>query len=176
MDISKADFSTIVKMGTVADFKEKINKEGKSLRDVVNDVDQYGISLLEQALIYRKFDFAKYFLDAEVKVNVISKTGSNEFHYIAANINVSTAIDIANILLEKDVDLSLKEIKYGNTALFSLCMEVLKKRTPEGIAFIVNCLKKKPDVDQMNKAGYSTRLLIVERGTDEMKKALEELQ
>lgn len=35
--------------------------------------------------------------------------------------------------------------------------------------------KKKPDVRTLNSAGYSVESLINERGTDEMKKVMEEI-
>lgn len=49
----------------------------------------------------------------------------------------------------------------------------IKKRTREGNDLIVKCLRKRPNINDENKYGYSLRYLIEERGTDDMKKVLE---
>lgn len=41
--------------------------------------------------------------------------------------------------------------------------------------FIIKCLKNKLDVKLLNSVGYSVENLINERGTDEMKKVMEEI-
>ena len=83
--------------------------------------------------------------------------------------------DIPDRLIDMSVDLDLKEKKLNNSSLWCLCQEVLKKRTEDGISLIIKCLNKKPDVKSLNSAGYSVENLINERGTDEMKKVMEEI-
>lgn len=175
MDIKKADYGTVIRFGKIGDFLEKLKFENKEIKDVIDITDNNGISLLEKALISRKFDIAKYLINENAKVNVISNEECNELHYLAANINFTGAIEIANILISRNVDLTLKDKKYGNSALLTLCQEILKKRTNEGIEFLIRCLNihSNVDISDENKAGYSVKRLIEERGTDEIKKALE---
>ncbi|MCG3087962.1 ankyrin repeat domain-containing protein [Sporosarcina cyprini] len=175
MDIGKADFGTVIKFGNLEKFLQKFHAENKQIQEVVDSVDENGISLLEKSLISRKFDIANYLLDKKAKVNIVSKEGFNELHYIAANINFPGAVEVADRLVKMGVDLNVKDKKYSNSAIITLCLEVLKKRTEDGNEFIVSCLKKKPNVHDFNKAGYSLERLIKERGTDEMKKVLEVL-
>lgn len=108
---------------------EKLNLENKSIDEVVNSTDKNGISLLEKSLISKKFDIANYLLDNNANVNIISNEGCNELHYLAANINCIGAVDLAYKLVEMDVDLNLKDKKFANSAIMSLCQEVLKERT-----------------------------------------------
>lgn len=173
MDINKADYGTIIKFGNLKLFLEKLKIEGNCIEEIVDSIDKNGISLLEKSLISRKFDIANFLLDNGAKVNIISKDDCNEFHYLAANINCQGAVEVACRLVDMGVDLNLKDKKFGNSAIWSLCQEVLKKRTKEGNDLIVKCLGKRPNINDENKYGYSLRDLIEERGTDDMKKVLE---
>lgn len=173
MDINKADFWTIIKFGNLQEFLEKLNLENKSIDEVVNSTDKNGISLLEKSLISKKFDIANYLLDNNANVNIISNEGCNELHYLAANINCIGAVDLAYKLVEMDVDLNLKDKKFANSAIMSLCQEVLKERTKEGIDLILKCLEKRPDFNDLNNFGYSLKRIIEERGTEDMKKVME---
>ncbi|HDR7786766.1 MULTISPECIES: ankyrin repeat domain-containing protein [Bacillus] len=173
MDINKADYGTIIKFGNLKLFLEKLKIEGNCIEEIVDSIDKNGISLLEKSLISRKFDIANFLLDNGAKVNIISNDGCNEFHYLAANINCQGAVEVACRLVDMGVDLNLKDKKFGNSAIWSLCQEVLKKRTKEGNDLIVKCLGKRPNINDENKYGYSLRDLIEERGTDDMKKVLE---
>ncbi|BCD25019.1 hypothetical protein BC30090_3916 [Bacillus cereus] len=173
MDINKADYGTIIKFGNLKLFLEKLKIEGNCIEEIVDSIDKNGISLLEKSLISRKFDIANFLLDNGAKVNIISNDDCNEFHYLAANINCQGAVEVACRLVDMGVDLNLKDKKFGNSAIWSLCQEVLKKRTKEGNDLIVKCLGKRPNINDENKYGYSLRDLIEERGTDDMKKVLE---
>ena len=97
----------------------------------------------------------------------------NEFHYIASNINHDGALDIARILLDRGTSLMVKEKKYGNSAFFALCQEIFKVRSVEGLRFIETCFENVQEYDTCNKAGYSVRMLINERGTDKLKQMME---
>lgn len=173
MNIEKADIGTVILLGTLHDFYVKLQMEGKNLHEVIDDTDGNGVSLLQKSLIARKFDIAKVLLVNNAKVNHITNTGSNEFHCIAGNINHEGALDIAKMLLEKGVSLTAKDKKYGNTALFTLCMEIFKVRTAEALEFLETCFERVQEYDTCNKAGYSLRMLINERGTDNLKRIME---
>lgn len=60
-------------------------------------------------------------------INVISNEGCNEWHYLAANIHFDGVTQVANRLIDLNVNLDLKEKKYNNSSLWCLCQEVLKK-------------------------------------------------
>jgi ankyrin repeat protein len=175
MDINKADYGTVVKFGNIELLIEKMKLEKHNIDEVVNVVDNNGVSLLEKSLISRKFEIAKYLLDNNAEINIVSNEGCNELHYLASNINFGGAVQIANRLIDMNVNLDLKEKKYNNSSLWCLCQEVLKRRTEEGISLIIKCLKKNPNVKSLNNLGYSVENLINERGTHEMKKAMEEI-
>lgn len=176
MDIDKADFWTVIKFGNIESFLEKLNIENKSIEDVVNSLDKNGISLLQKSLISRKFEIAKFLIENNANVNIVSNEGCNELHYIAANINCIGAVDLAEKLVELNVDLNLKDKKNGNSAIFSLCQEVLKERSNRGNNFIVKCLKRQPNINDLNKFDYTLKEIIKERGTEDMKKVLEAMK
>ena len=173
MNLQVADYGTIIKFGTNQDLNTKLQQEGKSLADVKNDIDENGVSLLEKCLAGRKFDIAKLLLQMDAEVNIVSKEGYNEFHYLAANINSEGAIDVAKILLKRNTSLLQQDKKFGNTALFTLCQEVFKKRSVEGMEFLILCLEQSNDLETCNKAGNSVRKLINERGTDQLKAVID---
>lgn len=173
MNIEKADYGTVIQIGTMQDFYTKLQMEGKTLQDVVDYTDKNGVSLLEKSLSTSKFDMAKLLLDNGAKVNVVSKEGCNEFHYIAANIRYKGGLEIAKILLDRGVSLVVKDKKYGNSACYTLCHEILKIASDEMLAFLETCLEQFQEYDACNKAGYSVRKMINQRGTDQLKRMIE---
>lgn len=175
MDINKADYGTIIKFGNLESFSKKIKMEKQDISEIINILDDKGISLLEKALISRKFEIGNFLLDNNANVNVVSNEGCNELHYLAANINFDGAVKIAYRLLDKGVSLNLKERKLNNSALWCLCQEIFKKRTEEGISLIEECLKRQPDIKSVNSSGFSVEWLINERGTDILKKTMEDV-
>ena len=168
MNIEKADYGTIVKFGTLKDLKND------NVSDIINWVDDSGMSILERSLVSRKFEISKFLLDNNAKVNIVSKEGNNEFHFLAPNINCIEAVEIGKLLLSKGTSVMQKDAKYGNTAFFSLCMEAFKERSESTMNFIEECFEQVTDVDEKNKNGFTIRKLIMERGSDELKKRLEE--
>lgn len=176
MNIDKADYSIIVKMGTLNDLKKKLEKDSKNIMDIVNILDYNGVSLLEKSIVGRKFEISKYLLENNASVNVITKTGYNEFHLLAPNINSENAIEIANILKEKGTSLMQRDYKYGNTAFFSLCSEAFKKRLEQPMNFVEQCFVNVSNVDEKNNNGFSIRDLITERGSQNLKRMLEVLE
>lgn len=173
MNLEKADYGTIVRFGTLKDLQEKMKQKGEDISEIVNLTDDSGISLLEKSLVSRKFEISKYLLDNNAKVNIVSKDGNNEFHFLAPNINCNEAIEIGKLLLRKGTSVMQKEMKYGNTAFFSLCLEAFKGRSECTMEFIEECFDKVTDVDKKNNNGLSVRKLIAERGTEKLKKRLE---
>lgn len=173
MNVEKADYGTIIKFGTMNEFNAKLQMEGKTLDEVINITDKNGVSLLEHSLVARKFDIAKELLANNAKVNNVSNGGYNEFHFIASNINFDGALEIAQILLDKGTSLTAKDKKYGNSAFFTLCHEIFKVRSAEGLNFIETCFENIQEYDSCNKWGYSIRMLINERGTEKLKQMME---
>ena len=176
MNLEKADYGTVLEMGTWSDFEMKLRMMGQRFDDVVSCVDESGVSLLERCLVARKFELAKLFLERNAAVNVITKEGQNEFHLIAANIRFDGALEVARLLLERGVSLTLQDKKYKNSALFTLCCEIFKVRTPEHMEFLATCIGKvqKADLDVANRRGITLRQFIRENGPDEIKKIVEE--
>lgn len=174
MNLEKADYGTIVKFGTLKDLQEKMKLKKDNVSDIVNWIDDNGMSLLERSLVSRKFEISKYLLDNNAKVNIVSKEGNNEFHFLAPNINCNEAREVGKMLLGKGTSVMQKDMKYGNTAFFSLCLEAFKGRSESTMEFIEECFEKVTDVDEKNNNGFSIRKLIIERGSDKLKKRLEE--
>lgn len=174
MNIEKADYGTIVKFGTLEDLQNKLKLNNDNISDIVNWIDDRGMSLLENSIVSRKFEISKYLLDNGAKVNIVSREGDNEFHFLAPNINCNGALEVAKLLLSKGTSVMQKEEKYGNTAFFALCMEAFKDRSEDTMQFIGECFEQVRDVDKKNNNGFSIRKLIDERGNDELKKRLEE--
>ena len=172
MDLQKADYGTTVKFGTLDDFLSKLTLESQKLRDIIDTIDANGISLFQKTLISRKLEIAHFFLNENAKINVISKDGFNELHYLAANINFDGALDLARLLIQRGCDLNQVDNKYGNTALLSICLELLKRQTEDGMKFIEKVLSTPQDVDITNKSGVSVRTLLKERGIDKIKELI----
>lgn len=174
MDLQKADYSAVIKFGSLEDLQCKLKIENQKIGDVIDTVDANGISLFQRALISRKFEVAHYLLNENVKINVISKEGFNELHYLAANINFDGAVYLARLLVQRGCDLSQIDNKYGNTALLSICLELLKRQSDEGMKFLEEVLSNHQNIDISNKSGISVRKLLTERGPDKIKELIKE--
>ena len=174
MNIELADLGTVIEFGSRSDFDTKLQMMGQTFDDVLNLVNENGVSLLQKCLVSRKFDMAKEFLERNAAVNNITKDGYNEFHLIAGNMRYDGALDVAKMLLDRGVSLTVRDKKYGNTAFFALCMEVFKVRSPENLKFLESCFEQVDDLDTCNKSGFSIRMLIDQRGTDNLKRMMEE--
>lgn len=74
--------------------------------------------------------------------------------------------------MERGTSLRQKDIKYGNSAIYTLCHEILKVCSNEGLEFMKECLKNTKEFDDCNKKGFSIRTLINERGTEALKQLL----
>lgn len=109
MDISKADYGIIIKFGNLEMFLEKMKMEKQNISEIINVVDNNGMSLLQKTLIARKFEIANFLLDNNADINVVSQEGCNELHYLAANINFDGAVGVAHRLIDMDVNLDLRE-------------------------------------------------------------------
>lgn len=173
MNIEKCDFGTVISFGSLDDFCAKLEMEGKKVGEVLDFIDTKGMSLLELSLAAGKFDIANFLLSNDCKINHVSSEGCNEFHYIASRIRYEGALEVAEILLEKGVSLAQKDEKFGNSAFFTLCQEIFKVRSEETMNFLENCLKRVEDFDDCNKAGYSIRMLINQRGTERLNQIME---
>lgn len=174
MDLQKADYGTVIKFGSLDDLQRKLKLEAQKLSDVIDTVDANGINLLQRALISRKFEVAHYLLNENVKINIISKEGFNELHYLAANINFDGALDLARLLIQCGCDLSQIDSKYGNTALLSICLELLKRQSDEGMKFLEEVLQNHKSIDISNNSRISVRKLLNERGPERIKELIKE--
>ncbi len=174
MDLQKADYGTVIKFGSLEDLLNKLKLEVQNLSDIIDTKDAKGISLFQKTLISRKFEVAHYLLNENPKINVVSKDGFNELHYLAANINFDGALDLARLLIQRGCDLSQIDNKYGNTALLSICFELLKRQSDEGMKFLEGVLSNHQNIDILNKSGISVRKLLMERGTDKIKELIKE--
>lgn len=172
MNIKKASYHTIMMFGSIEDLNTKLHMDKKKLKDVIETKNADGITLLEMALIYRRFEVAKHLLNNGATVNNIAKGNYNEFHYLAANLHFEVAIDCAKLLLEKDTNLELQDDRYLNSAMFALCLEALKRPSLVVNQFICDCLSKNQGIDEQNIRGNNVRELIKNRGTPEMKRMI----
>jgi ankyrin repeat protein len=174
MNLQKADYCTVIRFGSLDDLLRKLKLEGQKISDIIYTADANGISLFQKALISRKFEVAHYLLNENAKINVISKEGFNELHYLAANINYDGALDLARLLIKRGCNVSQIDNKYGNTALLSICLELLKRQSDDGMKFLEEVLSNRQNIDITNKSGISVRILLKERGSDRIKELIKE--
>ena len=175
MNIQKASYANILHLGKEEDFYEKLKLENKTISDLLQSAGE-GERLLMASIIGRKFLISKILLEAGVNAKCVTADGFGAFHLIAAALYDENAVAVAEILLEKGADLACQDKKYGNTAIFTLCMEALKNRSlPSARAFVCRCLSENKGLDIPNVRGISARNLVEQRGTPEMKAALEKI-
>jgi len=103
-------YSQIFKLivdGDISSIREEISNGFK-----VNEVDQYGFSLLHRACANNKIDIVRLFLDSGSLVNITATDDWNPLHLAA----VSGSIESVALLAKASIDMDAKD-KNGCTAL-----------------------------------------------------------
>ena len=154
MSINVSRYDVIVSFRTLKDLQDQMKEDGLAENDLKNIFTETHSSLLERAISSRKWDIANYLLDLYVPLNVVTVDGYNEFHIIAPHIREIPAVEIANRLLDGGVDLKQIDKKHKNTAMFSLTLEVIRRRNDMNLAFLKRCFDKNEGLYEKNKVGY----------------------
>lgn len=162
MNIEISTYEEVVEMGELNELLTKMKKEETSCLDLRTIETEAG-SLLGTSLAWGKFDIANYLLDNDVPINIVSKDGYNEMHLLAAHINEPGGIELAKRLVEKGIDLSQQEKKYGNTALFTVAMEVLKTTRQDLLEFLMDCVQSESFIDAPNNVGFTVKKVLKDR-------------
>ncbi|HNZ26041.1 MAG TPA: hypothetical protein PLG34_09605 [Spirochaetota bacterium] len=119
-----------------------------------------GGSLLSEAISFGARDGIRYCLSKDIPMNCVTTRGYNEMHLVAENLFYNTntpeelhfAIEIANELLDRGVDLSVQDKSYGNLPVYSLIYAGALK-SPEGVELVKRCIKMNSPVHIKNKNG-----------------------
>ena len=141
----------------IAAFKSLDHLKNQMVIDRITECDikkirfDDGLSLLEVAIANRQYDICNYLLDIDSPVNIVTKSGNNELGIISPNLHDINAVSIANRLLEKGVDLSLIDKKYGNTVMFSITLHIITHANIDNILFLEKCLRKGSGIYEKNK-------------------------
>ena len=158
------DYFVIVAFRSLDDLKKRMVSDcidEEIIKKMRFDINDNGSSLFEFAIANRNYEIAHWLMDINTPVNIITKDGFNEMHIIAADIRNIDAVTIANWLLEQGVSLTQKDKKYGNTAMLTLAIEVLKRKTSENLDFIKKCADKKQGLFEKNKAGVCANDILI---------------
>ncbi len=177
MRFSKNEYFITAQFRTCVELQKMIKKECQS-SEIVNLINDNGCSLLQTAISGCRFDTALYLLHNGAQVNIVNEYG-NEFHFLSPHLGCDGVIELADTLLDMNVSLSETDMHYKNSALFSLCMEAIKRICSEKKVtdFISRCIKRNEvDIDAVNNAGYSVRMIIERGGKDEWKKLINAIQ
>ena len=145
--------------GSFDEFKKEIKERGLSFHELRDMRWSDGSSLLEQSIGNRQYDTAEYLLKHHWPVNVVTKEGCNEFHYLASWIHEERALEIGWKLLKRGVDLAQQDKKHKNTAMLSLYIRLLPwaSTSDRHRTFLKACLDKKQGITEINKYGYCVR-------------------
>lgn len=175
MNIEKADYFVVCLLGTLNDLLNKLEYEHKNIGDIINIKNAKGVSLLKYSLSSGHMDIANYLLDNGAEINVTTEDGS-EFHNLAWRLDVDGAVEVGYKLLEKGASLNIQDKRYKNTGFFTLCHCAFIKKREKDIKFLEDCLKTgNVDLDVKNVAGFTPRVVIMERGTDSLRELIKNM-
>ncbi|MBR5345960.1 MAG: hypothetical protein IK127_09080 [Clostridia bacterium] len=165
--IDTRKYYTIVAFNKLKDLLAQIEADNLNKQQLHQIRFENDSSMFELAIAYNNYEIANYLIDIDTPINVVTKEGWNEFHYLASHLKDSQAITIGNLLLERGVDLAQKDRKYGNTALLSLIIGVINKRSFDQLAFICRCVEKDQGLFEQNKTGKCAFDFLVQYGIEE---------
>jgi ankyrin repeat protein len=108
MPTEKADVFTLARFGDFESFKIKFELEK------INKKDEFGASLLHEAIVGENFDISLFLINNGIDVNTIDEDGNTPLHLIGDYPN----LEIAKQILKRGGDLNIRN-KYGNNALWT---------------------------------------------------------
>ena len=158
--MKEENYFVIVSFRDKAAMEKELKMQGDRIEDIKDIKEADGKSLLEAALGSGKFEMASYILAQRPRLNVVSKEGYNELHFLAARSREKGGAELAEQLLEKGVSLDQADKRYGKTPLWYFCQEYHKRGGEVLYSFLEKCFAQAPDVDRPNKAGYTLRQMI----------------
>ncbi|WP_432663364.1 ankyrin repeat domain-containing protein [Wukongibacter baidiensis] len=142
-DISKnknCDWFQSIRLGELEFIKKSIRKLD------INMVNEFGQSLLHEAIAYKQKEIAIELLKESIDVNIQDKEGRTALHYIGFHPD----IDIARIILDNGGDVKLKDL-YGNIPLWYAVFNARGR-----YELVELFLKYKSNVNIKNNAGRTS--------------------
>lgn len=164
-----ADIFTYAEYGTFEEFMERYSNEDIMKYETGAELEnKYGYSLLQCALMGRKFETAVYLIEKGANVNAQDKHGRSVLHFIVNKPEEPCAKRITKMLLERGADPNVKADR-GNNALWDAC-HFSCDRIYDLVELV---LEYGGDVNSKNNRGISPLDMAYQRGYKKMIELLE---
>lgn len=117
----------------------------------INDIDEYGESLLHCALSDNRYDIALFLIEKGIDVNILSRSKKTALHYICEDTIVyegqNLSVMIAELLIQHKVDINIQD-DFGNNALWVATVN-------SNYEMVELLIQYNPDIHSKNKVGKS---------------------
>ncbi|MBQ7183144.1 MAG: hypothetical protein IJR97_04095 [Clostridia bacterium] len=164
---NKGVYFVIAAFRSLDDLKKQMKTDSINDDQLKNIRFEDNSSVFETAIANRNYEIADYLLEIKTPLNVLVHPEMvNEFHIIAPTLWNAHAVSIANELLDRGVDLKQRETKYGNTAMFSLALDINRprNRNDSTLAFLNRCMEKGEGLHEKNKRGLCAMDILIRAG------------
>lgn len=108
MPTEKAGVYTLARFGDFNAFKKKF------VKNEINNINEFGSSLLHSSIAGRQFDISLFLLRNGIDVNITAKEGYTALHLICENPN----LEVAREILKLGGDINIRD-RYSNNALWT---------------------------------------------------------
>ena len=164
---NKAIYFVIAAFRSLDDLKKQMKVDLINNDQLKNIRFEDNSSVFEAAIANRNYEIADYLLEIDTPLNILVHPELvNEFHIIAPTLWNTHAVSIANVLLDRGVALKQRDTKYGNTAMFSLALDITRprNRNDRTLAFLNRCMEKGEGLHEKNKRGLCATDILLRAG------------
>ncbi|RUM72907.1 MAG: hypothetical protein DSZ09_00780 [Sulfurovum sp.] len=127
-----------------------------------NDIDEFKVSLLQNAISDEEYDIAKFLIEKECNLDNQDDRGYTALHYILGSRDEAN-YKLFDDLIEKNVNLELVDDEYGNSPLMEA---VLNPKIP--LSMIQKLLEKGADPHHKNNVDKSPYDLVQQYNIKEL--------
>lgn len=152
--MNKVELEIIAAKGNWKDLKKYAKKRKVKVATVIDSILWDNKSFFKELIICNNFKLCYKILKKKLYVSSFSSNGENELTIIAYRLREKNAFKTAIELIKNNIDLNERDMKYGNTSLMYLCINLRELCLKKQYLLISQCIKHNGNFNMENNNKY----------------------